>query len=305
MITPTPLLRGNKVGIVAPAGAFAPDRITRALEWLQQEGWEPVLGRSLYRTEGIYAGSDAERAADLAETLTDSSIDAIFCARGGYGSVRLLPYLEKVTPSHPKWLVGYSDITVLHRFIAESWQWETIHGSLLVNLRTPHPDSDRSFSALCNLLRTGDNRIIFPALPIDSPSGMEGELVGGNLSVLYSLRGTRYDLQPLKGKILFLEDIGEYSYHLDRMLQNFLLGGLFQGVAGILTGNFSEMKEGNTPYGKSVTQIMQETFAKLDCPVIYGFPGGHESLNMPLVMGRKAVVERVKGEWLMREAQML
>ncbi|MGE4568824.1 MAG: LD-carboxypeptidase [Bacteroidales bacterium] len=305
MITPTPLLRGNRVGIVAPAGAFAPEKIAPALERLTLEGWEPVLGKSLYRTEGIYAGSDAERAADLADMLTDSSISAIFCARGGYGSARLLPLLERITPSHPKWIVGFSDITVLHRFVAKAWNWESLHGSLLVNLHSSSADSHRSFAAMCSVLRTGDNRFSFPALPIDSSSGMEGELVGGNLSVLYSLRGTRYDLNHLQGKILFIEEIGEYSYHLDRMLQNFMLGNLFQGLSGILVGNFSDMKEGNTPYGKSVTAILQEAFSKLDCPVIYGFPGGHEPLNMPLVMGRRVVVEMVNGEWLMREAQML
>ncbi len=298
MITPTPLRPGNRVGIVAPSGAFSPDRIERALSLLSNEGWIPVPGKSLYRCEGIYAGSDAERAADLQEMLTDKHIDAIFCARGGYGAVRLLPLLEDVKPSHCKWITGFSDITVLHRFVAERWHWESLHSSLLVNVRDSHPDADHSFARMCQVLGTGTNHFSFPALPCDRGSVMEGELIGGNCSVLLSLRGTPYDLGNTRGKILFIEDIAEYTYHLDRMLRNFMLGGLVNGLAGILVGNFSDMKEGNTPYGMEVDAILQHAFAGLDCPVIYGFPGGHERLNLPLVMGRKTVIVREGNDWV-------
>ena len=300
-LLPDTLLPGAKVGIVAPSGYFDPAKIERALQLIEERGWVPVKARSLYHKSGIYAGTDSERAEDLIYMLEDPSISALFCARGGYGAMRLLPFLEMAEPSHPKWIIGYSDITALHRFARERWGWASIHGPLLVNTASAEPDAERSFRKLLDLLCNGPEEYVFKAPTFkehfssasDLPDLTEGELIGGNLSVLYGLRGTPYDFNP-EGKILFIEDIGEYLYHLDRMLVNFSLGGKLNNLAGIITGDFTGMKDGTLAYGKTVQEILEEHFSSLSCPVFYGFPGGHKALNIPLIMGRKVSIRAIE-----------
>ena len=309
-LLPDVLLPGAKVGIVAPSGYFDPAKIERALQLIEERGWVPVKSRSLYHKSGIYAGTDSERAEDLICMLEDPSISALFCARGGYGAMRLLPYLEMAEPSHPKWIIGYSDITALHRFARERWGWASVHGPLLVNAASAEPFAEQSFGKLLDLLSNEPEEYVFKKsaseehafkdhfsdVPDLSDSilqdSIEGELIGGNLSVLYALRGTPYDFNP-EGKILFIEDIGEYLYHLDRMLVNFSLGGKFNNLAGIITGDFTGMKDGSLVYGKTAQKILEEHFSSLSCPVFYGFPGGHNALNIPLIMGRKVSIRTI------------
>jgi muramoyltetrapeptide carboxypeptidase len=288
MITPPYLKPGDKIGIVAPARSIENDDIKSAVELFSSNGFEVELGKNLFGKNNQFSGSDKERAADIQQFIDNPGIKAIVCARGGYGSVRTLNYLsfDKFI-KNPKWIVGYSDITVFHSVI-NNLGIESLHAPMPFTLKTEF-DKD-SINDTLAILQGNNIAYSFPGNPINSQGKAKGRLTGGNLSVLYSLRGTNADIKP-HGKILFIEDIDEYLYHIDRMMMNFRLGGLLGQLRAIIVGDMTDLKDNNIPFGKNAFEIITEHSKEFYIPICFGFPAGHGSINKPLIMGREIVLD--------------
>lgn len=288
MQAPAPLRPGDKAVILSPARLITPEELAPAISALGEWGLDVVLAPHVYAVDRQYAGTDAERLADLQAALDDPTVRLILCARGGYGTLRIIDDLDlKGIRKHPKWVVGFSDLTVLHIALANAGL-VSIHGPMAGswNGKTADPDS-------LDYLR----RMLFGDLPgyqaMAAQPGLlrtgtaTGPLIGGNLSILCQLIGTGTDFDT-RGAILFLEDIDEYLYHLDRMLVHLHRSGRLAHLGGLVVGGFTDMKDNKTPYGKTAEEIIAEWVAPYNFPVAYGFPVGHQPRNYPLLHGGPA-----------------
>jgi len=289
MIFPEFLQKGDRIRIVAPAGEVQKDKGLPGIELLQDIGYEVLVGKHVFVRNFQYAGSDEQRAADLQEAINDTQTKVIICARGGYGTVRTI---EKIDFSpllqNPKWLVGFSDVTVLHS-ILNKLGLASIHGAMpAFFLENKKPT--RSFFSLIELLSTGKSQVETTANTLNRKGICSGELVGGNLSLLYSLQGTPWQIDT-SGKILMIEDLSEYLYHLDRMMQNFRLTGQLKNLAGLLVAAFSEMQDNESPFGKSAYEIIQDAVKDYHFPVCFDFPVGHIPKNLSLMLGAQYRLE--------------
>jgi muramoyltetrapeptide carboxypeptidase len=242
----------------------------------------------LFSDEHQYAGTDSQRWADLQMMLDDPSIKAILFARGGYGTVRIVDKLDLTRFSRsPKWLIGFSDITVLHSHLHQHVKTETIHAPMAINF----PKSPAHvLEKLHTLLTGGQISYEIPSHLYNRIGKVKGELVGGNLSLLYSMSGTESDLHT-RGKILFLEDLDEYLYHVDRMMMNLKRTGKLKGLKGLIVGGMSDMRDNAIPYGKTAEEIILEAVKEYDYPLCFGFSAGHVEENVPLILGRKISLE--------------
>ena len=284
MIKPPFLRRGTKVMVISPSGLVERSRIETACGILKGWGLEVVTGRHTYGSDGIFSGRDGERLSDLQSALDAPDITAIFCARGGYGLSRIINDVDFTKFSnHPKWVVGFSDITILHSAINNKCGICTMHAPVL-NSFTSFGETDDSLSRLRSVLGANPLSYEFEATLLNRHGNASGTLTGGNLSLLYNMRGTESDLKP-EGKILFIEDVGEYLYHLDRMLMNLKNGGILSKINGLICGGFTEMKDQTIPFGKSAEEIINDAVKEYKYPVIFGFPAGHQQPNYPLIMG--------------------
>ncbi|MBS1940514.1 MAG: LD-carboxypeptidase [Bacteroidetes bacterium] len=288
MLVPPPLRPGDAIAIVPTARAISVEELQAGIALAESWGLRVKLGAGVGRKQFQQAGSAEERAADLVAALVDDEVKAVWCARGGYGTVHLLELLDKeVVRKHPKWVVGFSDITVLH----SAWHKEglcTLHAQMPFNIASKSPACVASLEAAL-FGRPEPITAPAPAGPVPNRTGTaEGELVGGNLSLIYALRGTPYDLDTT-GKILFLEDLDELLYHVDRMVMNLKLGGLFDGLAGLVVGGMSDMhdKDPEDPFGLSAGEIIARAVQGKDFPVCWDFPAGHIADNRALVLGQK------------------
>jgi len=283
MIFPEYLQKGDRIRIVAPAGKASKERVLPGIELLQDVGYEVIIGRHVFDRHFQYAGNDQQRAADFQEAINDPQTKAIVCARGGYGSVRIIEKLD-FSPllKTPKWLVGFSDITVFHS-VLNKLGLGSIHGAMpAFFLENKKPT--KSFHSLVEVITSGNSEIGLNSHSLNRKGNCSGELVGGNLSMLYSLQGTPWQLDT-KGKILLIEDLSEYLYHLDRMMQNFKLSGQLSDLAGLVVGGFTEMQDNESPYGKSAYEIIHEAVVGYQFPVCFDFPSGHIAKNLSLLFG--------------------
>ncbi len=283
MIFPELLTKGDRIRIVAPAGNVSKEKVLAGIELLQDVGYEVLIGKHVFDRHFQYAGTDQQRAADFQEAMNDQQTKAIICARGGYGSVRIIEKLD-FSPllRNPKWFVGFSDITVFHA-IMNKLGLASIHGAMpafFIENRKPL----KSFHSLIEVLNSGNCEMEWPSNPLNYKKNGSGELVGGNLSLLYSLQGTPWQLDT-KGKILLIEDLSEYLYHLDRMMQNLKLSGRLSELAGLVVGAFTEMQDNESPFGKSAYEIIREAVEDCNFPVCFDFPVGHIPKNLSLVLG--------------------
>lgn len=289
MIFPKSLEKGSTIGIVAPAGKIDAETIHYAEKCLHKRGYNVVLGEHVYNTFHQYAGNDVHRRADLQHMLNSKDIDAIFCARGGYGTIRIIDGIDFTHfLESPKWVVGYSDITVLHAALQHKAGVASIHGPMPKNFPSKSED-DEDLVNLFNLLHGQLPDYTIKSHPLNRTGDAEGILIGGNLSLLYALRATELDPAP-HGKILFIEDLSEYLYHLDRMMQNLKLSGFLKELSGIVVGDFTDMKDNDEPYGQSACEIIREAVEDYDYPIVFGFPAGHNHLNQPLVFGKRVTL---------------
>ena len=285
-ILPPSLRTGDTIVIIPTARAITGDELRDGIALAESWGLKVKLGAGVGRKNFQQAGTAEARASDLQAAFEDPEVRAIWCARGGYGTVHLLDHLDlSALLRDPKWVVGFSDITVLHNAL-RSVSIPSIHAQMpfMIGNKT-----DACRETLRQAL-FGKSYTIHSAVTTSVKAGtVEGQLVGGNISVLYSLRGTPWDIDP-RGCILFLEDLDELLYHMDRMVQNLRLGGWFKGLAGLVIGGLSDMhdKLESDPFGRSGEQIILEAIGKVNYPVCLGFPAGHINDNRALVMGAKA-----------------
>lgn len=296
MITPPPLEEGDTVGVVAPARSIKPEEIEAAIRLIESWGLWVVVGKNLYSSYHQFAGKDEDRASDLQQMMDDENIKAILCARGGYGTVRTLQHLDfHYFTRNPKWIVGFSDITVLHNYINQHLHIRTLHAQMPLNF--PREGADNRSTDLLKKVLFGRS-LSYSWEPSRTPELkdiLSGTLTGGNLSVIYSLSATPYDLQT-KGKILFLEDVDEYLYHIDRMMMNLKLSGKLQVINALLLGGMTSMNDNSVPFGKDAYQIIYDIMDELNIPVIPDCPAGHSATNLPLIMGSHVKINQKAGK---------
>lgn len=284
MITPPNLKQGDTIGIVAPARKIEMNEIDSAIKIFESWGLYITFGKSLFKQDRQFSGTDKERAEDLQFMLDDPNIKAIIAARGGYGTIKTLSYLDfSCFIQNPKWIVGYSDITALHAHLNQNLGIKSIHGIMPLNFPSDGSENDATQS-LKNTLFGSKNSYQFNSHPLNKTGVCKGKMVGGNLSVLYSITGTKYDLDT-SDKILFLEDLDEYLYHIDRMMMNLKFGGKLENLQGLIIGGMTDMNDNQTPYGKTAYEIISDAVAEYDFPVCFHFPAGHIENNYSLILG--------------------
>ncbi len=285
MITPPYLTSGDKIAIVATARKVSPSEMDVAINTFRSWGLQVITGPHLFGVNNQYSGTDEERASDLQMMLDDSSIKAIVCARGGYGTARIIDNINFGTfEQHPKWIVGYSDITVLHSHIQTQYGIETLHATMPINFSDE--GSENATESLRKALFGETLEYTIENQPSNKPGNGSGILTGGNLSILYSLIGTPSDIQT-EDKILFIEDLDEYLYHMDRMMLNLKRSGKLSGIKGLIVGGLIKMNDNTVPFGKQAEQIISEYAQEAGIPVCFNFPAGHITDNRALIMGRE------------------
>lgn len=275
-LKPLPLRPRDTVHIVAPAGPFDPPTFEKGLGVLGQR-YSPIHQPDMYESWRYLAGPDARRTSELSRALTDSNARAIFCARGGYGVMRLLPSLP-LKDMAPTALVGFSDITALHLPL-QGLGRVTIHGPVVTHLGTQPPEVQEY---LFRLLESSEPPPPLQGTDTYVPGVAEGRLLGGNLSVLSRLLGTPY-MPPLDGAILLLEDVGEKPYRLDRIWTHLMLAGVFDKLAGIVLGQFTDCELKGAPY--SSADVLRSLAEEVGVPCAAGFPIGHDIPNYPVALG--------------------
>lgn len=280
-ITPPYLKKGDKVAITCPAKKL-PGPMTDAIALLQSWGLEIILGDTIEASYHQFAGDDELRAHDMQRFINDDSIKAIFAARGGYGTVRMIDKVDfSRLATHPKWLVGFSDITLLHTHIYRNYKLQTLHGQMPVNI----PDaSTSSLKSLKKALFGHELAYHFDSHSPNRPGNASGVVIGGNLSLLISALGSVSD-PDYDGKILFIEDVGEYLYSIDRMMHTLKRAGKLKNLAGLMVGGFTDIKDNDIPFGQTPAQIIMEVVKDYDYPVCFDFPAGHIPNNHAIILG--------------------
>lgn len=288
MITPTYLKQGDKIGIVATARKVSEAEVVPAVKVLEGWGFEAVLGQDLFRQDRQFAGTDEERAADMQRMMDNPEIKAILIARGGYGTMRIIDMLDfSGFNAHPKWIAGFSDVTVLHSHIHANHNTETLHSNMCLQLGK-NAEADESLrKALTGELLGYE---LGGSFELNRPGSGSGLLVGGNLSLVYALNNSLSDIDT-DGKILFLEDLDEYLYHIDRMMTSLKRAGKLENLAGLVVGGMTDMKDNTIPFGKAAEEIIMEAVHEYDYPVCFHFPAGHVDRNLALIMGRMSRLE--------------
>ena len=290
MNTPPYLKPGNTVGVVATARKITMEEIKPAVNILQQWGLKPLIGNTIGMVDNQFAGTDYDRAHDLQSMLDNPEIKAIICARGGYGTVRIVDKLDFSSfQKHPKWLCGFSDVTVLHSHINQYLNITTLHSPMCYNF-VKDGQINISIDYLHTALFGNELNYQIASHPLNRNGVAEGEITGGNLSILYSLAGTLSDINT-EDKILFLEDLDEYLYHVDRMMMNLKRAGKLDKLKGLVVGGMTDMKDNAVPFGKYAEEIILDAVREFQYPVCFGFPAGHVADNRTLIMGGRAILE--------------
>lgn len=282
------LEKGDKIGIVASARKLKQSEIAKGIECFKEWGLEVILGKQLFAESNQFAGMDDERAGDLQEMLDDPDIKAIVFARGGYGSVRIVDKINwNSFVQQPKWLIGFSDITVFHSHIHQNFGIETLHAIMPLNFETA---TEEAISSLQSALFGKSLKYKIAAHKFNREGTANAKIIGGNLSILYNLSATNSDIDTTD-KILFLEDLDEYLYHIDRMMQNLKRSGKLDKLAGLIVGGMTEMNDNPIPFGMNAYEIIQDAVKAFSYPVCYNFPTGHFPDNRCLILGRKATLK--------------
>lgn len=277
---------------LAPGDTLAIISTARKIDVVQMDGVEQLIsdwgfrvkwGSSIRNEYHQFCGTDEERAGDLQEAIDDPEIKGILCFRGGYGTIRILDKVDfSSLIQHPKWIVGYSDVTALHGNL-NNLGLASIHGTMPVNFVT---NSEEALTSLRNILQGKLNEYHFAGHKLNQAGDARAELIGGNLSMIYSIAATPYDYN-FEGKILFIEDLDEYLYHIDRMMQNLKHRGVLAKIAGLIVGGMTDMNDNSVPFGFSAEQIISQAVSSYDYPVCFGFPAGHIADNRALIIGKE------------------
>jgi muramoyltetrapeptide carboxypeptidase len=284
-ITPPYLKTGDTIGIVCPAGFMVADKIRSCVSTLKTWGFNVKIGKTIGGVSSNYfSGTDEERLEDLQEMLDDENVSAILFGRGGYGLSRIIDQISfKRFRKSPKWILGYSDISLLHAFIYTNYEIATAHTPMAGAFQDAAPD-DIYIQSIRDLLTGKKLEYSCDPHPFNRKGEVEGLLMGGNLTLLAHAVGGPSDFKT-KGLILFMEDIGEYLYNIDRMLYQLKRAGKFNKPAALIVGSFTELKDTERPFGQEAYEIIRDILSDTDFPVCYGFPVGHVKENCALKCG--------------------
>lgn len=296
-IFPKALKKDDKIAIISPAGSVEPTQLEKGIEMIKSKGYEPVLGKNLYTkfSNGYnYAGTETERLKDMNWALNDNEISAVWASRGGYGCQHLLESLNlKEFSKNPKWYIGYSDNTVIQSYLLKKG-FASIHGQTIKT--SSFGVTEESYDLLFDILKGKKLKYSLKSHQLNKQGIIEGELIGGNLALVYALLGTKYSFD-FKDKILFIEDIGENFYALDRMIMSLELAGVFTKIKGLIVGGMTNMgdEKENKQYEESFDEfaykLISDRISKYNFPVVFGFPNGHIKDNRPLIIGAEIKVK--------------
>lgn len=291
MIFPKSLKKGDKIAVISPAGAVDASQLEKGIEMIKSRGFEPVPGEHLYTkfSNGYnYAGTEKERAKDINWAFNDKEIKAIWASRGGYGCQHLLQHLKlKNFTENPKWYIGYSDNTVIQSYLLKKG-FVSIHGQTIKT--SSFGVTDESYELIFDILKGKAPKYSLKSHQFNRKGNIQGELAGGNLALIYALLGTKYSFD-FKDKILFIEDIGENFYALDRMIMSLELAGVFNKIKGLIVGGMTNMgdEKENKSYEESFDefayQLISDRISKYNFPAVFAFPNGHIKDNRPLLIG--------------------
>jgi muramoyltetrapeptide carboxypeptidase len=282
---PPYLQNGDTIGLVCPAGYMALEKMQTCINTFQEWGYHVKMGKTIYSNSSTYfSGTDEERVNDFQQLLDDDEVKAVFCARGGYGTSRIIDGIDfKKFKEQPKWIIGYSDITVLHSHLYSNYYISSMHAPM-AGAFNDDGFKNQYVLSLKNVLEGKKIKYQCPIHEFNRKGAAIGELTGGNLALLTHLAGTESDIKT-KGRILFLEDVGEYLYNIDRMLLQLKRSRKLSKLAGLIVGGFTDMKDTERPFGKSVYEIINDAVKEYDYPVCYGFPVSHSAENYALKIG--------------------
>lgn len=297
IIFPNRLKKGAKIAVISPAGSVEPEQLEKGLEMISNRGYEAVLGDHLYSkfSNGYsYAGTEEERISDMNWALNDPEISAVWASRGGYGCQHLVQHISlKGFRKHPKWYIGYSDNTVLQSFLLNKG-YASVHGQTIKT--SSFGVTDESYNGIFDILEGKKPEYTFENHALSRNGSANGTLVGGNLALIYALLGSKYSF-PFKNNILFIEDIGENFYALDRMMMSLELAGVFKKINGLIIGGMTNMGDESTnkqfeeSFDEMAYQLIYSRLNKYDFPAIFGFPNGHILDNRPLIIGSEVKIE--------------
>lgn len=288
MKIPPYLKTGDTVAIMATARKIELPALQPAIKLLESWGLNVVTGKTIgLDNNNQLAGADWQRASDFQDMINNPAIKAIWCAKGGYGTVRMVDRIDFTNfRENPKWFIGFSDATVLHSHI-NTFDIATLHSIMCINVRRATPEAKETLrKALFG------EKLKYTVVPhsFNKYGNAEGELIGGNLSVLYSIVGSASEAD-YKDKILFIEDLDEYLYHIDRMIFNLERNGYFKNVKGIIVGGMSKMRDNDIPWGHTALQIIKDVTEKYDIPICFNFPAGHINDNRTLLLGQQIILQ--------------
>lgn len=288
LVQPPYLKKGDTVAIVAPSGILKnrEREVQQAVDLLKSWGLNAVVGKHVFSKANHFAGTDDERCEDLQSAMDDPKISAIWCARGGYGTVRILDKLDYTKfEENPKWIIGYSDITALHNQL-HNQGFQSLHALMCVSLTDDLDEIKSSVDTFKAALFGNATDYNLKSSNYNRLGKSSGQLIGGNLTMLHTMLGSDESLDT-SGKILFIEEIGEYKYHIDRMIQSMKRAGYFDNLNGLIIGDMTKLRKNTTLWGTTVEQLILDALSDYDFPVAFGMPAGHEKDNRALILGRE------------------
>ena len=290
-IKPENLRIGDTISIIAPSGVLKDyeEYMQKSISLMESWGLNVVLGSTIYESYGHFSSTDINREKDFQDEIDDNKIKAIWCARGGYGAMRIIDNINYDNLlKNPKWVVGYSDITAIHNDI-HNLGVESLHGVMCKSLEDISVGDDSINKLKDILFEEGELEYIIEGHEYNIIGEASGKLVGGNLTLLQSLLQSKSSIDTTN-KIIFIEDVGEYLYHIDRMLHSLKRADYFSKCSGLIVGDFTDIKKNETKFGKNLYEIINEIVEDYNFPVMYGFPAGHGQQNLPLIFGRNVQI---------------
>ena len=292
------LKQGSVIGITCPSGYVSSERVTYAIKVLKNWGFETRVGKTVGNEHHYFSGTDAERMADLQEMLDDPGIDAILMGRGGYGMSRIIDGLDFTKfLQKPKWVCGFSDITVMHNHLQARFKIPSLHSPMCGHFK-PETENEDYLLSLKRALIGEPQRYFAPASEFNRQGDATGILTGGNLSLLVHLTASVSEVDT-NDKLLFIEDLGEHLYHIDRMLMHLKRAGKLSGLRALIVGGFTDLEDTERPFGQSINEIISDKVKEYNYPVCFNFPCGHQDINYSLALGLEhKLVVTAEGSYL-------